>query len=252
MESRRRPSQLYSVLALVLGLALRLWFVAHSGRVAGDTLIYGDIAKNWMQHNVYGFSQSAAGPLPTLIRLPGYPLFLMLCFSIFGPERYPAVMYVQVVIDLLTCLLVAALARRLFGTRAAVVALWLAALCPFTAIYVAIPITETLSLFCIALALYTFARWQAADILWNPWLFALAAALAYAILLRPEQGLLAAAIFPAMLWFVRKRSRSPHAFAPIATAALCVILSPRPLDPPQLAHVPRHPAHRPAQRNRPR
>ena len=36
-------------------------------------------------------------------------------------------------------------------------ALWLAALCPFTANYVAMPLTETLSIFCVALGLYAFA-----------------------------------------------------------------------------------------------
>ncbi len=43
-------------LALGLGLALRLVFVLHAPRIAGDTLIYGDIAKNWMHHGVYGFA----------------------------------------------------------------------------------------------------------------------------------------------------------------------------------------------------
>ena len=37
------------------------------------------------------------------------------------------------------------------------VALWLAALCPFTANYVAMPLTETPSIFCVALGLCAFA-----------------------------------------------------------------------------------------------
>src|ERR1043166_4298674 len=148
MERRRAGVQIGT--ALALGLALRLLFVVHTPRIAGDTLIYGDIAKNWMQHGVYGFSQTASGPVPTLIRLPGYPLFLALCFGIFGADHYRAVMVVQCLIDLVTCLLVADLARRLFGRRAGMVVLWLAVLCPFTANYVAAPLTETLSLLCIA------------------------------------------------------------------------------------------------------
>ena len=40
-------------------------------------------------------------PSPTLIRLPGYPLFLALCFRLFGMENYIAVMLVQLMaIDL--------------------------------------------------------------------------------------------------------------------------------------------------------
>ena len=36
------------------------------------------------------------------------------------------------------------------GPRAGLAALWLAALCPFTAMYCAAPLTETLSVFCVA------------------------------------------------------------------------------------------------------
>src|SRR3984957_12910027 len=145
MISSRLKIGLCATLALAAGLALRLWFVKHAARIDGDTLIYGNIAKNWLLHGVYGFTQTTKGVTPTLIRLPGYPLFLAACFSLFGLDRYFAVMYSQCVIDLLTCLLVAALARRLFGQRATMVALWLGALCPFTAAYAAAPLTETLT-----------------------------------------------------------------------------------------------------------
>src|SRR5487761_1362572 len=108
----RRQLQLWlcAALALAVGLALRLWFVAHTARIDGDTLLYGDIAKNWLEHGVYGFTQPGHMPRPTLIRLPGYPLFLMACFRVFGIEHYTAVMYVQSVLDLMTCLLVSLLA----------------------------------------------------------------------------------------------------------------------------------------------
>src|SRR5258708_671480 len=118
MTGRQGKTGLYAALALAAGLALRLWFVAHVARVTGDTLLYGNIARNWIEHGVYSFTQPPAAPIPTLIRLPGYPLFLMLCFQLFGVEHYTAVMYLQCAIDLLTCLLIAGLARRLFGGRA--------------------------------------------------------------------------------------------------------------------------------------
>lgn len=223
MERRKAGVQIAT--ALALGLALRLMFVVHTPRIAGDTLIYGDIAKNWMQHGVYGFSQTASGPVPTLIRLPGYPMFLALCFAVFGADHYRAVMVVQCLIDLATCLLVADLARRLFGRRAGMVVLWLAALCPFTANYVAAPLTETLSLLCIAVAFWGMERWRSAGLGWNWRLWAIAAALAYAVLLRPEQGLLAAAVIPAMLWMeLRARKDGLSAAVPVLVAAVCVVL----------------------------
>jgi 4-amino-4-deoxy-L-arabinose transferase-like glycosyltransferase len=188
--------------ALCAGLILRLWFINHAARIAGDTFIYGDIAKNWLSHGIYGFTRDNAAPVPTLIRLPGYPLFMALCFAVFGQEHYGAVLYTQVAIDLFTCLLTAALARRLFGRRAYYAALWIAALCPFTASYAAAGLAETLTLATIALAFYTLLRWeQSREAPYNRWLYLLAATLAYSILLRPDQGLLAAAILPAMLWF---------------------------------------------------
>jgi hypothetical protein len=241
--------------ALAAGLVLRLWFVTHAGRIDGDTLIYGNIAKNWIQHGVYGFVATARGVSPTLIRLPGYPIFLAACFGIFGADHYIAVMVVQCIVDLLTCLLIAALAGRLFGRRAATAALWLSVLCPFTAAYTSAPLTEVLTLTTIALAFFSLERWQSAGTGFNRWLWIAASAMAYSVLLRPEQGLLPAAIVLAMLWMsLRKqpaearreaaearreaaeaykqpaeaRPTQPHtvvqAILPIALAVLCIVL----------------------------
>ncbi len=144
--------------ALFLGLLLRLWFIFDEARIAGDSLIYGEIARNVIQHHVYGFSAMLNGvammPHPTLIRLPGYSMFLGACFLVFGMERYTAVLLAQAGVDLGTCLLLAGIARRMFGQGRGMAALWLGALCPFMANYVAAPLTETLTLFCIALAFY--------------------------------------------------------------------------------------------------
>lgn len=202
-------------MALSAGAALRLWFIHAYPEVQGDPLIYGDIAKNWMLHGIYGLtgggaaapgapaSALVAGVHPTLIRLPGYPLFLILCFRLFGMEHYHAVMFAQTALDLGTCLLVTAFAHRIWSDRAGWWALWLAALCPFTANYAAVPLTETLELFCIALAFYALARFLAAP----GWCWALVLALAwsYAALLRPDGALLAVATCPAMLFYGYKR-----------------------------------------------
>lgn len=190
-----------AVIALVAGAALRLWFIHAYPEIAGDPLIYGDIAKNWMLHGVYGLS-TTHGLRPTLIRLPGYPLFLMACFRLFGMEHYHAVMFAQTAIDLATCIWIAAFTRQIASARAAWIALWLAALCPFTANYAAVPLTETLELFSIAMALYFFAR-----LVENPcWRYALplAAAWSYAALLRPDGALLAVALCPAIVWYGRR------------------------------------------------
>jgi hypothetical protein len=232
MNRQRWRFWLFAGSALAAGLLLRLWFVAHMTLIDGDSLIYGDIAKNLLRHGVYGFTNGRAphsiGVAPTLIRLPGYPLFLAACFRLFGMEHYRAVLNVQIAADLTTCCLAAALAGRLFGRRAALAVLWLATLCPFTANYVAAPLTEPLTLMSIVLAFYGFAGWRDAGRGFNRWLWIASAAIGASILLRPEQGLFAAAVISAMLWTAlttRDRLRSPlRAALPVLAAALCAVL----------------------------
>ncbi|MBB5338879.1 ArnT family glycosyltransferase [Tunturiibacter gelidoferens] len=218
---------LWAALPLAAGLTLRLWYVLHAGRVEGDTLIYGSIAKNWLQYGIYGFTLGQDIPKPTLIRLPGYPLFLAVCFRLFGFDRYVAIMYLQCAIDLGTCLLISALSGKLFGHRSAKAALWLVVLCPFTAIYAAAPLTETLTLFTIALTWYSLERWQSTGAAFNRWLLAITVAMAYSVLLRPEQGLLPATVVPAMIWIVWQKSGrrlSLRSLRPIAVSAICIVL----------------------------
>jgi len=190
------------LLALAAGAALRLWFIHAYPEVDGDPLIYGDIAKNWLQHGIYGLTTDS-GIHPTLIRLPGYPLFLAICFTLFGMEHYHAVMFAQTAIDLGTCLLIAALVGSLWNGRAAMTALWLGALCPFTANYAATPLAETLSIFCVALGFYSLLHWlEKPGILW---LLSLAFAISYATLLRPDGALLAVTLCPAVFLYGRNR-----------------------------------------------
>src|SRR5579859_81564 len=194
--------------ALAAGTALRLWFIHAFPQIQGDSLLYADIARNWLTHGIYGRSLTHPGAAPviapTLVRLPGYPAFLAVCFAIFGNQNYFAVLYLQVVIDLATCLLLAGFVRRVCGQRAAIAALWLASLCPFTANYVAMPLTETPSIFCVALGLCAFAAVIERP-LWR-WMVALAFAWSYAALLRPDGALLAVVFFPALIFYGRKQS----------------------------------------------
>jgi 4-amino-4-deoxy-L-arabinose transferase-like glycosyltransferase len=229
MTKGKLRTALWVALPLAAGLLLRLWYVAHAGRIEGDTLIYGGIARNWLKFDVYGFSVGPNGPRPTLIRLPGYPMFLAVCFRIFGFDRYHPIMYLQSAIDLFTCILLSALSGRLFGRRAALAALWLSAICPFTAIYAAAPLTETPTLFTIALTFYSLERWRSAGAGYNRWLWTITAAMDYSVLLRPEQGLLPAAVVPAMIWIVRQQPRYlAHPFLPklrpVIVAAICILL----------------------------
>ena len=85
--------------------------------VVDDSRLYADIAKNWLQHGVYGITNSGT-IMPTLSRLPGYPAFLAVIFAIFGADNFRAVLIVQVLFDLATCFLIADMARRMFSAIA--------------------------------------------------------------------------------------------------------------------------------------
>ncbi len=220
----RRRLQLWTALLLALGIVLRVVFVWRHPRFAGDTLLYGDLARNVLQHGIYGFTE-ATRIRPTLIRLPGYPLFLAVCFKLCGMENYASVLWIQAGIDLFTCCLLGNLARRILGERAGLVAFGLAALCPFTANYCALGLTETLCLFCVALALLSLDAWlwqAAAGNPWNPWLLSLAFALAFSVLLRPDQSLLAIAVLPVILFASWRTLPSPSLVGRLApTAVVC-------------------------------
>ena len=218
---------------LVASALLRLAFLHYAGRLEGDPLLYGNIALNLLRHHVYSFVPAPGPYTPTLIRLPGYPLFLAACFALFGVANYHAVLLVQIAIDLLASAVLAGIALRLFGSRAALLCLGLAALCPFTANYTAIPLTETLTLATIVAAYAAFERWQASAQPWNPWLWAVGSALSASLLLRPEQGILSAVLLAAMAYAglthppaPRQRTQQPSLFrlAPAFAAALCVVL----------------------------
>jgi 4-amino-4-deoxy-L-arabinose transferase-like glycosyltransferase len=184
----------FFLLATLAGVGLRLLFLFRFPAITNDSFVYGDIAKNWLQHGIYGLS----GPdeiSPTCIRLPGYPAFLAAVFAIFGMEHYRAVLALQVLVDVGTCFLIADMARRLVSPRAAKAAFLLAALCPFLASYAAAALTETLEIFFTVLAFDCAVT--GLEMLdqrrLRPWV-GCGLAIAAAILLRPDGGLILIAI----------------------------------------------------------
>jgi hypothetical protein len=214
-------------LALAVGAVLRVWMLKKLFEVNGDSLIYGGLAKNLLLHGRYGLTVASGEMYPTLIRLPGYPLFLALCFKVFGIENYASAAWAQIALELLGCLLLAEFARRIappeLKSGAALCTLWLAALCPFTASYTAAPLTETLTLFVIALALWAVARFHArpgwGSALWFTF------AVSYAALLRPDGALVGVALAPAV---GLRRGDEAGAIPPkklIRMALVCVLLA---------------------------
>jgi hypothetical protein len=145
------------VTALLGGACLRLLFVLKFPSNSGDTVIYDQLAANWLKFGNYAMNVNGQ-LMPVDLRMPGYPAFLALIYALTGRTGESARLYVmlaQMVIDLATCALAASLAALLASLwispgrtqRVFVAGLWLAALCPFTANYVAVPLTEVWATF---------------------------------------------------------------------------------------------------------
>ncbi len=153
----------HPLVALAGGLCLRLFFVFKFPANSGDTVLYEQMATNWLKHHVY--AMEVFGQItPVDLRMPGYPAILAVIYAITGRTGADArfdVMVTQAFVDLLTCVLIATLAATLslmVNERGPVgrvfsAALWLAALCPFTANYAAVPLTEAFATFFTAAAL---------------------------------------------------------------------------------------------------
>src|SRR5689334_20845417 len=67
-----------------------------------DGRIYSQIARDLLEQHSYS-SATQAPYDPTLIRLPGYPLFLVGIYAVFGHTNDGAVRIVQALVDTATC-----------------------------------------------------------------------------------------------------------------------------------------------------
>jgi 4-amino-4-deoxy-L-arabinose transferase-like glycosyltransferase len=226
--------------ALAAGLALRLFFIWHFPFYSGDTKFYEELARNWLEHGVYGLY--VRGALTAVdMRVPGYPAFLAAIYFVVGRSAR-VVMVAQALVDLGTCVMVALIATRLapISRRAMVgtAALWMAVLCPFTADYTAVVLTETLATFFTTAAVLVFvyfvtelaldlpvdAKGDAAarrrTFLFAAWFLLLGVIVGLGTLVRPETPLVlaAAGIVLCVRWW--RRANWPKLI--LATCWICV------------------------------
>lgn len=230
-----------ALFALTLGSRVSIaYFLANDA--PGDGVIYARLAKDLLEHDVYSIEEQEPYS-PTLIRLPGYPLFIAAVYSLSGHDNNTAVRIVQGVADSLTCLAAAVLAwmwstgtkRR--RRRTAFWAFLLAALCPFIAIYDATILTETLTTFLMAGMAITATlairnsgarstvAWSIAGILSGT-----------AVMLRPDAGLFALGLGCTLvitgLWLSDRRftflNRAKAVFLKgiVFSAAFAIVLAP--------------------------
>src|SRR5215510_10526003 len=253
--SRRRRVWFACALLLVIAFGFRLFIALQlPNDTPDDGRVYAQIARNVLEQHVY--SHDSQPPYtPSLIRLPGYPLFLVGVYKVFGVGNNTAVRVAQAVIDTATCILIALIAfewaideKR--KHRAALIALALAAVCPFTVIYVATILTEVFTNFlAAAMVLTTTFAFQAATrkralVYWI--VTGLLAGIV--VLFRPDAGLFAAAIGSTLILSALpalRRLREAILYAAVFSIAFCIVLVPWTIRNRRLFHVfqPLAPAH---------
>jgi 4-amino-4-deoxy-L-arabinose transferase-like glycosyltransferase len=226
--------------ALAAGLTLRLFFIWHFPFYSGDTKFYEELARNWLDHGVYGlYAHGALTPVD--MRVPGYPAFLAAIYFVIGRSAR-VVMAAQALVDLATCVLASLIAARLAPVSrravAGTAALWMAALCPFTADYTAVVLTETLAIFFTTAAVLVFVYFLTAPVLNSPanaprdlsargialsfagWFLLLGFIAGLGTLVRPETPLVLAAAGVALSIRWRRRANWPQLI--LATCWMCV------------------------------
>jgi hypothetical protein len=211
--------------------ALRLLFILRYPTITGDGFLYGQFAKNWLLYHVYGLTETG-GVVPSYIRLPGYPGFLALVWSVAGVDHYNAVRFAQMFVDVGSCFAVADLARRMARPAAVspqAMARWafaLAALCPFFANFTAAPLTETLAILFAVLA-FDFAiaglnRQDSGHGALGDWA-GCGLAIAGSIYLRPDGGILLIAIGGYLLFRLAAKPDRPRTFWAGVVLGLCAL-----------------------------
>ena len=249
--STKRLWFVYAVL-LVGALSFRLFIALRlPNDQPGDGVVYAQIARNVLEQHVY--SHDSQPPYaPSIIRLPGYPLFLAGVYAVFGHGNNTAVRVVQAVIDTLTCVLIALVALQWSideerKHRTAIVALALAAVCPFNAIYVATILTEVWASFlAVAMVLTATLAFKASvrrkAVAW--WIVTGLIA-GFSVLFRPDSGLFAAAIGVTLVlsglaaWRHRTLARvsEPLVSAVLFSLAFCLVLVPWTIRNQRVFHV---------------
>ena len=233
---------------IVIALSFRLFIAIRlPNDEPDDGRVYSQIARNMLEQHVYSI-ESQAPYTPTLIRLPGYPLFIAAIYSIFGHGNNTAVRVVQAVLDTITCALIAWVVFEWSRKRwATMIALALAAVCPFTAIYVATILTEVPTNFlAVAMVLTTTFAFKATTrkrvLMW--WIVTGLLA-GIAVFFRPDSGLFAAAIGLTLMVSGLRKFREATLQAAVFSLAFCLVLVPWTIRNRRLFHVfqPLSPAH---------
>lgn len=154
MELDRRDIKTLLIFLLTVAVGWRLYIAFNYAPLSGDSKVYTEIAQNLLSGN--GYSLNDQPPYrPTSYRTPGYPFFIVLLYLFNRSDIF--IRICQAILDTLTCLLIYLIAFNVTSSRyISILALFLAALCPYTAIYTSYILPESLATFLVTLSTYLY------------------------------------------------------------------------------------------------
>lgn len=145
------------VLAIFLGLALRLGFVIYSGDKESqpDEGVYHYLALSFYQHGGMGDIQPGGQWTPTAVRPPAWPWILSAIYRLLGPQRFLGRLFTAG-LGVLLILIVFFLAQTLFGARSkpGLWAAWIVAFHPLLVYWSGVAMTEIPFAFICCLGLW--------------------------------------------------------------------------------------------------
>jgi len=161
------------LIALLIRISYVYFFVELEYLSAEDQAMYIQLAKNFSNSGFLGM---------TTERVPGYPFFVSIIYSLFGESAWNIV-FIQSILDSITCIIIALIAKLLFN-KGFWIAGALSAINLNMIILSAALLTDTLFLFLFVLFLFSLIKYlQGVHV---KWLSLLALFISLATLVRPS------------------------------------------------------------------
>lgn len=204
------------VFICLLASTLRFWRIETDPILGIDGAGYRAIALNLLDG--HGFSSASSAPYaPTDFRSPLMPLFIAANYLLFGRSDY-SVMSMHVLLDVLSCLMVFQIGKKLFGEKIGLIAAFLVATYIGSIVLTASLYTEPLYFFLIVLNAWLLIDYPNMG---RTRIFIAGIVLGLATLARPLTILYPVFLAPAIFWLSPQKKR---ALANLAALGIGVVL----------------------------
>jgi len=190
----------------------------------GDSQYYDKLANTFLESHRFAYSNTGR---PDALRTPLYPLFVAGVYSLFGHAPWIVLLF-QVILDSLSCLLLAITLARLVAPRVALIAALFYAVDPFLILYSSEFLSEILFVFFLVCAFYILSTGiSAGSEKWRALGYSLGGlVLGLATLVRPVSRYVPVFLVIFLLSRYRSAPRAALRYAVLALALFVLALTP--------------------------